>query len=1716
MSFHSENTSMNQTKIKSILKKRSVKFLLAGAGVFLALMVGTLIFVSSGFFGRKVILPIAASQTGLSIAADQFKISPGIFPPGRVRIKNLVVGITSASGDEILALPEADVRFSLYALAAGRLVITEGEVKDLESNLSDVKLERLSVAMDAAAQKQKKSSEKPKATETSPGDSPQPGKPKSPNQQVPLPLDEWLAMIVDSPIRIGELRIKQASVKYEMTDGSSGDPMTFDWPDISATIKRFGYPGETATIDIAGHAITAKAPSSDMHILIAQPHFRYMIDQPATGSTAGVLIRSKETMLGGISGKLMDYDLPAIDLLLPVNATLTDKTWSVDELHLQARVAGQSRILFDLLLDLVLNPTAMNSNFNLSSLDNSFLNLMLGQNGKFAFDEDGVKASGTINLNLNSNVAEWSFEKVVSNFSATMPAHPEFQFKPLDVDFKNSGSWSGEESLIKLDVFTIQLRESDQLVVDGRLAAPMHIPLAGAKAALLDSQLSLLVDQLNLAQFNPILSSFIDGEIGGSVSSNLSIMTENESGLASVKGDWKWEKAIAQTPWLELADAGRRNYEGVIDVTARQDLTVNMNALNSSIIEGNRSLASMSMSGQHRPGEDVTIKLTAQIPASAGGQPLLLAHSHGQPIAVRSLDAVVDGAFDIKSQKSNFTARGKLNAPIPTMNAEGATSAASQPDIEINYDLRATQSGQEWTLNLKDSQVALLDKGRSIMTATAASNLQLVADFENQPALTGVVELNIDRIDETAMNLFAGNDALPTPAASPNPSINTSSPSKDQTLTDTSQSAKSPNALTQTTPNSGITIPIFDWKEFDLTILASLGSAAIMGHELAQMEYEVKVNPHKAGSTGQSSAFEVKSTLSGKFLKSDFVDLGDFRALTSSLIDYTTDGQIGAKNISFDLINKGQSAITSSGSGRFNLNSGDGELNISQASLQPAAWGMLPMFSNVESINASQWNASASLKLNQFGQGGQLNYKVNASGLRPRLATDASQGSQDMSMASAGVASWNNWGESIAADNLSGVIETRGVRLAEMALSKPLRVERRGDDWAQWNWSDTAFSAAMNQFDLAMWNDLLEPFGMGVGQGMIDCQVNLLIADSLKSAKAVGKVSLKDVAWIADQWSFSKQAPLSGAADFDFAITQFSELAIRKFEGRMGDSAGNSLNFNAGGLWHLDKGGSINLDINSKSANAGSPWSPFQMSGMSPSWLAMDVKIRSTQDAATGQSNGQITWTMTQLNHGLENSLMDNTAKTLDLAGAADFSWSTAEASLNLKQSDITLYPINLPGKPAPTPGKITTTGNLRAALPMSDKPVVAGAFDIGGQNISAQFFSQDEKQKSIDDLMKEEERRERAKANANATAESQAPPPQSALLPFDATGIDLTWKGEFDNISVAPMVLSKTTFDGAMKSGLMTTTYNAAAAPKGTISGKLSADLTKTSPAYQSDLSVNDIPVEQFASAFVPFLKDRMNGNAFCDATISASGIDVNEIMPSLDGKITFQALNGQLNNIRVLDEIVRVTGFKELNVLKFFTAKGDININKGIVNVNYMDYQGEFQKMGFGGTIDVRNLDSMPIDLKIRLALGAPLITKLGRHASFTRLTDSDGYLKIPQLIGMTGTLEAPKTTISGGSLIRDVKDGGIDYLRNLLIRESGQSPADAAPTSSTPTPAPAVPSPSPTPEPAASPAPTPTPGPLPTPDNRSDKEKLRDEAIGIGIGILDGVLKERENRK
>ncbi|MFH0794462.1 MAG: DUF748 domain-containing protein [bacterium] len=203
--------------------------------------------------------------------------------------------------------------------------------------------------------------------------------------------------------------------------------------------------------------------------------------------------------------------------------------------------------------------------------------------------------------------------------------------------------------------------------------------------------------------------------------------------------------------------------------------------------------------------------------------------------------------------------------------------------------------------------------------------------------------------------------------------------------------------------------------------------------------------------------------------------------------------------------------------------------------------------------------------------------------------------------------------------------------------------------------------------------------------------------------------------------------------------------------------------------------------------------------------------------------------------------------------------------------------------------------------------------------------------------------------------------------------------------------------------------------------------------PGFRYDFKggITELPIEPFSKSLMKKKDIYAVGTVAANYSMNGAGITMPSLKKNLKGKVTFEARDGEIKGVPILDELANALKISELSTLKFFKGIGDIDIKDGTATLNQMDYVGSLEKLGLRGWVDF----DQRIDLSIYLAAGPPLNKNL-RELKYVgeKWTGPDGFTKIPVPIRMVNTLSKPRAQFDfqrlvdeeAKSLIQDALQG------------------------------------------------------------------------------------------
>jgi uncharacterized protein involved in outer membrane biogenesis len=183
---------------------------------------------------------------------------------------------------------------------------------------------------------------------------------------------------------------------------------------------------------------------------------------------------------------------------------------------------------------------------------------------------------------------------------------------------------------------------------------------------------------------------------------------------------------------------------------------------------------------------------------------------------------------------------------------------------------------------------------------------------------------------------------------------------------------------------------------------------------------------------------------------------------------------------------------------------------------------------------------------------------------------------------------------------------------------------------------------------------------------------------------------------------------------------------------------------------------------------------------------------------------------------------------------------------------------------------------------------------------------------------------------------------------------------------------LGKTSLIAKLTDGALDLNIREARPLDGRISGTLKVDATASQPAFQVDLTADQVPVEKVVSE-AGRKREIVRGTLTGKAKLSAQGDSEADVVASLKGNVTGQVSNGAIVGYDIR-RIVRPFASREYNpqhATPFESLKGAFEISSGIASSRNISLDGPGVRIRANGTA---NLKTTAIDYRSKLDLVPP----------------------------------------------------------------------------------------------------------------------------------------------
>jgi AsmA protein len=311
------------------------------------------------------------------------------------------------------------------------------------------------------------------------------------------------------------------------------------------------------------------------------------------------------------------------------------------------------------------------------------------------------------------------------------------------------------------------------------------------------------------------------------------------------------------------------------------------------------------------------------------------------------------------------------------------------------------------------------------------------------------------------------------------------------------------------------------------------------------------------------------------------------------------------------------------------------------------------------------------------------------------------------------------------------------------------------------------------------------------------------------------------------------------------------------------------------------------------------------------------------------------------------------------------------------------------------------------------DKPAITFQMDVDTINVDRYLVSASDR--TGQPQAAKEDKPASTPTNDNAGSKQNVVP---IPLPLDTLrSLDVNGKVTMGTVTVNKLNLSSLLVQMVAKQGLITLDPIAAALYEGTFGGTAVLDVRGKTPRMHVTQKITSVQMGPLLKDMTG--KDTLTGTTMSTASLSTSGMDVNQLKSGLNGKVAFEFKDGAIKGINLpkmlRDAVTRIKGGtpdpSQVNQTDFASLGGTATITQGVVDNRDLLMMSPLMRVNGAGTVD---LPKEGVDYLLKATIVASLKGQEGEP-----LSDLAG-LTVP--VRITGTLANPAFQLDIGSLLRD----------------------------------------------------------------------------------------------
>ncbi|MCK5512621.1 MAG: AsmA family protein, partial [Thermodesulfovibrionia bacterium] len=236
-------------------------------------------------------------------------------------------------------------------------------------------------------------------------------------------------------------------------------------------------------------------------------------------------------------------------------------------------------------------------------------------------------------------------------------------------------------------------------------------------------------------------------------------------------------------------------------------------------------------------------------------------------------------------------------------------------------------------------------------------------------------------------------------------------------------------------------------------------------------------------------------------------------------------------------------------------------------------------------------------------------------------------------------------------------------------------------------------------------------------------------------------------------------------------------------------------------------------------------------------------------------------------------------------------------------------------------------------------------------------------------------------------------------------------------------------------KNNILNITELSAVTGKGKFSIMSTIDFSKPGYVYSLDSDLDSLHGEEVVNMFFPEAKDTIFGILSFDLNVNGAGMTPERIKKSLQGRGSFNILNGRITDTRLSERLSLFMNIDELKTIILKQAQGTVNIKNGIVRLDSI-FASDDIALDPSGTIGLDETLNLAFDLKLSPRLTDMALKNPG-IASYIK--DEEGWGKIP--LKVSGTFAKPSYSVDVAKAgKRIIEKKAQELLKDLFKKEGG----------------------------------------------------------------------------